>query len=320
MLAILLFTNYPLRSSATLLLNHSPSQALNQQRLENYLSSYGQPDLDIVDHLQNTSDNQRRRIRSSGGTDTPKDLAARVKILELFTLHVLPRNEEWDYAREFINLSEVLDEEKKEVFVQTLDGLRDEKERGVQRAAEIQQEKNEEFERQRLEEEQRRVDEDVAAEKRQRLAAAKAQASHRKTSSEVDYGIDKSLPNGVSKVRNSKPSTSSKQSRAVGGTTSGRAQLSPPPESSKSVKKVERRNSVVGQVRNLATMLQNVVKNMALSVSSNPMSYLRTLLFIMGIVVALSRRNVRDLIRRITGQGWEKIRATAGMGVKVSYI
>lgn len=304
--------------SATLLLNHSPSQTLNQQRLENHLSSYGQPDLDIVSHMEN-ADNQRRRMPTSGGTDTPKDLAARVKILELFTLHVLPRNEEWDYAREFINLNEVLDEEKKEVFLQTLDGLRDEKERGIQRAAEIQQEKEAEFERQRLEEEKRKADEDAAAEKRQ--AGAKSQSSHRKTGSEVDYGIDKSLPNGVSKSRNQKSSPSGKQTGSGSRTVSGRAQLSPPPpEPSKSVKKVDRKNSVTGQVRSLASMLQNVIKNMASSVSSNPMSYLRTMLFIMGIVIALSRKNVRERIRRVTGAGWEKVKQTAGMGVKVSYI
>ncbi|KAK2753242.1 hypothetical protein FQN54_007933 [Arachnomyces sp. PD_36] len=307
---------------ATLLLSHSPSQTLNQQRLENYLSSYGQPDLDIVSHMQNP-DNQRRRMRTSGGTDTPKDLASRVKILELFTLHVLPRNEEWDYAREFINLSEVLDEEKKELFLQTLDGLRDEKERGIQRAAEIQQEKDAEFERQRVEEEKRKAEE----EKRQRLAApattAKSKPSHRKTSSEVDYGIDKSLPNGVSKVRNQKPPPSGRQTAGSGSrTVSGRAQLSPPPppESSKSVKKVDRRNSVVGRVSALAAMVQNIIKNMATSVSSNPMSYLRTMLFIMGLVIALSRKNVRDRIKRVAGAGWEKVRKTAGMGVKVSYI
>ena len=70
-----------------------------------------------------------RRITRNGGTDTPKDLAARVQIIELFTLHVLPKNGEWDYAAEFIRLSEVLDEERKELLLQTLDELKQEKER-----------------------------------------------------------------------------------------------------------------------------------------------------------------------------------------------
>ena len=38
--------------------------------------------------------------RQNTGTDTPRDLEKRIKLLELYTLHVLPRNEEWDYARE----------------------------------------------------------------------------------------------------------------------------------------------------------------------------------------------------------------------------
>lgn len=261
--------------------------------------------------MQN-SDGQGRKMPTSGGTDTPKDLAARVKILEIFTLHVLPRNEEWDYAREFINMSEVLDEDKKELFLQTLDGLLDEKERGVQRAAEIQQEKEAEFERQRLEDEERKADEAAAAEKRQR-SSSKTQP--RKSSSEVDYGIDKSLPNGASKARNQRQSSAGKGgsgSKAV----SGRAQLSPPPESSKAVKKSDKK----GPVRSLPGRVQNIIVNMAKSVSNNPMSYLRTLLFIVGLIVAFSRRNVRERVRRVTGTGWGKVKQTAGMGVKVSYI
>ena len=73
-------------------------------------------------------------MRTTSGADTPKDLTARVKIIELFTLHVLPRNDEWEYSTEFINLSEVLDEERKDLFLQTLEGLKEEKERGEMRA------------------------------------------------------------------------------------------------------------------------------------------------------------------------------------------
>lgn len=115
---------------ATLLLNHSPSQALNQQRLETYLSSYGQSSLDIAESLQTpSSGSEQPHAGPDSGTNTPKDLAARVRIIELFTLHVLPRNEEWTYAKEFISLSEFLDDERKEVFLQTLEGLKEEKER-----------------------------------------------------------------------------------------------------------------------------------------------------------------------------------------------
>ena len=66
--------------------------------------------------------------RQNTGTDTPRDLEKRIKLLELYTLHVLPRNEEWDYAREFITMSEMLDEERKEAFLLALHSLKEEKE------------------------------------------------------------------------------------------------------------------------------------------------------------------------------------------------
>jgi hypothetical protein len=50
------------------------------------------------------------------------------------------------------------------------------------------------------------------------------------------------------------------------------------------------------------------------------MSIVRTLLFVLGILMAMSRQDVRDRVRRITGGAWQKIRSTVGMGVKVSYI
>ena len=50
------------------------------------------------------------------------------------------------------------------------------------------------------------------------------------------------------------------------------------------------------------------------------MLLLRFVLFLVGLVLALSRRDVKDRLGRITGSGWEKIRGTVGMGVKVSYI
>ncbi|PGH15449.1 hypothetical protein AJ79_02426 [Helicocarpus griseus UAMH5409] len=300
---------------ATLLLTHSPSQKLNQQRLENYLSSYGQPDLDIAAHLENSPTGKRnQRASNANGTDTPKDLSARVRILELFTLHVLPRNEEWDYAREFINLSEVLDDERKDAFLQTLENLREEKEQGALRAAELQREKEAELElQQRQQEEQRRV----AAE--QKVAAEKAHTAkvmdghHQRTSSEVDYGIEKGNPNvgSSSKNRNLKPAT--KVGRASAASRSSA-------ESSKQVKKTEKQKPVVRQMRMFANLLVALVRNMGRSMSANPLSFLRTLLVVFGALMALSRAGVRDRLRRFTDSGWQKIRGTVGMGVKVSYI
>ncbi|KAJ5453687.1 uncharacterized protein N7458_004643 [Penicillium daleae] len=290
---------------ATLILNHSSSQSLNQQRLETYLSSYGQPILDLTDRLQDASDGiQQHRISAANGTDTPKDLAARVRIIELFTLHVLPRNEEWEYAQEFINLSEVLDEERKELFLQTLEGLKEEKERGEMRAAELQRQKDAEFERQRDDERQQ-------AEEEAARAAATQTNGHKRNTSEVDYGIEKDIPR--SKAKGSKATDKSTPS----GKSSSRTALSS--SASKSSKK-QVKPEARGQTRAMATMLRNLFKKIIQSVSGNPLSIARTLLFVLGILMAMSRQDVRERVRRITGSAWQKVKGTVGMGVKVSYI
>ncbi|KAL1885214.1 hypothetical protein Plec18167_001871 [Paecilomyces lecythidis] len=296
---------------ATLLLNHSPSQTLNQQRLETYLSSYGQPNLDIAAHMEmSPTGSRRRRAHGASGTDTPKDLEARVRILELFTLHVLPRNEEWDYAREFIQFSEVLDEERKEAFFQTLDGLKEEKERGTLRAAELEREREAELERQAREEERRRAEEAAAAERVQKNA-------HKRASSEVDYGIE-NHPNGTAKSRSNKSTEKSANSKATDPT--GRTTFSPPPESSKNVKKTPKSPPMVRQARAFATALHKLLLALARNVTGNPMALLRTVLFMLGIVMALSRQDVRERVRRIMNTSWQKVRGTVGAGMKVSYI
>jgi hypothetical protein len=226
-----------------------------------------------------------------------------VRIIELFTLHVLPRNEEWEYAQEFINLSEVLDEERKELFLQTLEGLKEEKARGEMRAAELQRQKDAELERQR-DDERRQAEEEAAK------AAAAQTNGHKRNTSEVDYGIEKNSPR--SKAKASKASDKPTPS----GKSSSRTALSSNSKSSKKQVKPESRN----QTRAVATMLRNLFKKIIQSVSGNPLSIARTLLFVLGILMAMSRQDVRERVRRITGSAWQKVKGTVGMGVKVSYI
>ncbi|KAJ5537186.1 hypothetical protein N7513_010372 [Penicillium frequentans] len=293
---------------ATLILNHSSSQSLNQQRLETYLSSYGQPNLDLADRLQNASgDFQQQRISATSGADTPKDLAARVRIIELFTLHVLPRNEEWEYAHEFINLSEVLDEERKELFLQTLEGLKEEKERGELRAAELQRAKDAELERQRDEERQRAEEEASAAARQQQPNG------HKRNTSEVDYGIEKGSPRSGSKGKASRSADKSPNGKATPRTALSSS-------SSKNSKKPVKPEPRTSQVRAVALGIRNLFKNLIQNISGNPMSLARTLLFLLGILMAFSRQDIRERVRRVTGSAWQKVKGTVGMGVKVSYI
>ncbi|KAJ5127875.1 hypothetical protein N7448_008654 [Penicillium atrosanguineum] len=292
---------------ATLLLNHSSSQALNQQRLETYLSSYGQPNLDLADRLQDASSGSPPpRISATSGTDTPKDLAARVRIIELFVLHVLPRNEEWEYAHEFVNMSEVLDEERRELFIQTLEGLKEEKERGEMRAAELQRQKD--MERERQQDDERRRAEEAAA-----VTPPRANG-HKRNTSEVDYGIEKESPRNASKSKGS-GSKSPDKSPSGGKSTARTALSSGSKNSKKQVKPAPQAKS-----KAVANTLRNLFKHIIQSVSGNPLSIVRTLLFVLGILMAVSRQDVRERVRSITGSAWDKVKGTVGMGVKVSYI
>lgn len=243
-------------------------------------------------------------MRTTSGADTPKDLTARVKIIELFTLHVLPRNDEWEYSTEFINLSEVLDEERKELFLQTLEGLREEKERGEMRAAELQRAKDAELERQ-LEDERREAEEAAAA-------TARAQSNgHKRNTSEVDYGIEKTRPQGSPKGKGAKSSDK---------LPNGKSRTSLSSSGSKNVKKQGKAEPHGRQNLAVVTAVRNLFRHIIKTVSGNPMSIVRTLLFVIGILMAMSRQDVRDRVRRVTSGAWQKVKATAGMGVKVSYI
>lgn len=264
-----------------------------------------------------------RRITRNGGTDTPKDLAARVQIIELFTLHVLPKNGEWDYAAEFIRLSEVLDEERKELLLQTLDELNQEKERGNQRAAELQREKEAELERlaKEQEEEQRR-----RAQAEAEKAEQKTTSGHTRTKS---GSIEKSSSQSTGKSRPvkgaDKPASISDNIKSKTGTPR-RTALTPSSSSSapSTSKNFGERGppgtSMSRRVRVVYAVLRNIVRHIQNSVAGNPTALLRTILFMLGLMLAVSRQDVRARIQRLTNSSWEKIKGTVGMGVKVSYI
>ncbi|TVY47441.1 hypothetical protein LOCC1_G002780 [Lachnellula occidentalis] len=296
---------------ATLLLAHARTQKTNQTRLETYLASSTTPALQISSSLLDSSSNtpRPRSPQKSGGTDTPRDLNARVKILELYTLHVLLRNNEWDYAREFISISSVLDEERREAFLQALQSLRDEQVEAEKREGEERrwQEAQVQEARKRREEKERRRDESERA------------------GSEVDYGVEDS---------HSRPSTArSAKANSVTSSTSPKAtppapNPAPKPNSnSKSTTPPIRRTPAAAPKRVPPTLIaraskiiQNVRKVLTEDVlaafKTRPLFLLQLLAFIIGMVMLMGRRDVKERVRRM----WGRVRETVGMGVKVSYI
>jgi len=133
--------------------------------------------------------------------------------------------------------------------------------------------------------------------------------------SETDYGIEDPAPESVG--RNPKPATSRQAAKPAKMTQSSRTQLSP---TSRSPPKKSAPQGLYRRSAAFIAVLHQLVLNMAHSMSKNPMFLARMILFIVGLILTFSRRDVRDRVRRITDAGWDKVRRTVGMGVKVSYI
>ncbi len=321
---------------SNLLLAQAANQKLTQSRLETYLSS-SHPDLDLSTRLNDALSNGRQA--GMNGTNTPKDLASRIKVLELFTLHVLPRNDEWEYAKSFISNSDILDEERRDAFLQTLQELQEVSE-GQQDIDEAEQDVFEDTEEDLHPPEPTLSEQGHTREPHLSRTASK----HQRTSSEVDYGIEKEHPNGThvapkpeDKTSTAKPSNEAAMSKLpsqpIPSTTSprsppvpssvSRSTLSPPaqtPRRPTRKSKASNQNTMLAQARQLFVTLSNLARNLAGTISKNPTSLLRFLLFILAFVMAFSQRQVRERARRMANTSWEKVRATIGMGTKVSYI
>lgn len=285
---------------ATLLLTHMPVQKLNQQRLESYLSASSTPSFDVAAHMAASQNGHRSHHRSNtNGTSTPRDLNTRLKLLELYTLHVLPRNDEWDYAREFISISEVLDDERREAFQHALVSLQEEKDHDALREAELKKRQDEEMEKARQDEQRKAREAATAREDAQRQQGEKRTRSTDSSNARPSSSIasNNAHPNGNGR----QPPASARQPKAQKKTAT------PPP-------------GLYKRATWLMSSVQNSILHARQSLTHNPMALLRFLLFLFAFAMAFARRDVRERLKRTFNDVWDRIRRTIGMGVKVSYI
>lgn len=246
----------------------------------------------------------RSPAKGTSGANTPRDLNARVKILELYTLHVLLRNNEWEYAREFISLSAVLDDERREAFLQALQSLKEEQEAQEQKEREERQRQEDQLRREI--EEARRLRELNEERERKRLEEERA----KREASEVDYGVE-DTPSTAGSSRSRSNRKSSEASR------NGR-----PPRSSlaKSNGKAVAPMTITARASMIMTRARAIIQELGHILNTNPAFLMRLLAFIMGFVLMMGNRAIRTRVQRVLGASWAKVKATAGMGTKVSYI
>lgn len=297
---------------ATLLLAHARDQNLNQRRLETYLATTTAPNLDFAGKFNGSpapgsrtrsrmGDRYRSPAPGTSGASTPRDLNARVKILELYTLHVLIRNNEWEYAREFISVSSVLDDERREAFLQALQSLQEEQQ---------EQERVEREERQAQEDELRREIEEAKRQRRENEERERRRLEEersRREGSEVDYGIEQT-PSYVGNGNGSKPRQVRPQQRPS------------KPALSRGNGKAVAPVTFTGKASMIMSRLRTALEDLATSLNSNPALLMRLLAFMVGFLIMIGNKNIRQRIQRVLGASWNKVAATAGMGTKVSYM
>jgi len=252
------------------------------------------------------------------GTNTPRELTARLKILEIYTLHVLPRNNEWDYAREFLNMSDILEEERREGFLQALQSLQDEKSFDSRREQEIQRQRDQQLSDVRRREEEERVSQEayIQAEAERLSKEQAARSAHEK-----DFGVDKTKSHETSSSNASKAASTTSDDRRPSPVrkvqrSSAAARRPPggPLERPKPPPGLHTRASGL-----LATMHAAFIAT-GHTLSAHPMALFRFVVFMIAFLMAVGRRDVRALLTDGAESAWVRIRRTIGMGVQVSYV
>ncbi|KAF2766078.1 hypothetical protein EJ03DRAFT_330465 [Teratosphaeria nubilosa] len=281
---------------ATLLLGHMPMQRLNQQRLETWLASCATAENATYASFADGTMTPNSQISS------PKEFATKLKILELYTLHVLPANGEWTYAREFIEMNDTLDEERRDAFLNALTDLKEEKDGTAMRERELAERRERDMEESRKEEERQRAEQQRRDEERRKEEEAKRQPRTSSIKSDASTSSSKAPANGQAH-----PSSNGKPPTRPGSRASKKP--SPPPPTFY--------NHASSVFTNLQQIALQASRNLA---GGSSIAIFRMLLFALAFLVIMARRDLRLRVKRTLEDGWVKVKRTVGMGVKVSYI
>lgn len=282
---------------ATLLLGHMQHQRLNQQRLEAYLSA-------SADAAQLAYLNEGIATPMSNGTSSPKELTTRLKILELYTLHALPANDEWDYAQQFIEMNDMLDEERREAFLHALASFKEEKDGTAQRERELEELRERELEEQRAAEEAQRKEQE-------------RQDEERKKAAELERARGANAPSASSSAR---PTNGHKAGHATASSQRPSAQSTSKPPSKPQKKARAPPPSLYARATSVFSNLQQMLLDASRGMTGNNMALFRLLMFLTAVLLIIARRDLRMKLKRGLEDSWTKVKQTVGMGTKASYI
>ena len=252
-------------------LGQAPSQIDNQTRVRKYLT--GAPLPTFVHRTPSDKDASLppNVQEESTPSQSAKYLKSYLDVIELFVLHILPRNEEWAYARSYIDSCDFLDNERKVSFILTLNQLTEEA------AAERKATKDR-----------------FAAEKARAAKAAREEAEKKREEKQKAKESDKT-PSAPRPTTTKKPDKPQGHGQSTSATLAHRAST-------------------------LISKLEGLVRSMATSLGGNPAMLLRLLLSAVAIIMVFGKGDARERAKRILAKGWEKVKETVGMGVKISYV
>ncbi|RKF54151.1 putative peroxin 26 [Golovinomyces cichoracearum] len=283
---------------ATLLLAHARNQKINQLRLESYLALRSNPELQRTDGSQSrTYKRSSSLVSSTGGIDNGRELKSLVKVLELYTLHVLLRNDEWEFAREVISASSILDEERRDAFLEALQTLKCEHEILQQRELEERAFYDEKL---RCEAEEMKKLHEAAEIKREEEESMKRIKC-------VDSSIEQ---NGNRSERNSNTcetkSTPKKSSLHPFVSTNG----TPVPKKTTNLSPFCRVQLIIGNI-------SKIIGASARNLKAHSFFTIKLVISIISLLFLLRQRTFQYMIRR----SWDKIKSTVTMASgKTSYL
>ena len=246
-------------------------------------------------------DEPSKHSESRRGIESLQDLESRIQIIDTYLLHILPRNEEWDYAKEFASHCDLLDEETQESYLQALSNMQDEH-LGVLKEVEPRHEEDETL--------QKHLTSSMSTDSVSTVREIPP-SLHARSDSERDYGIEDPMtpqpkPQGVQPIATATGTRfvpTKPQQRPFGAAP--KAASGKPPTTDL----LNRSFAVISTV-------QRITSNLSTLISRNPFALIRFLFFLVGLIAAFGRRDVKDRLKI----AWDKVSRTVGMGVKVSYI
>ena len=284
---------------------------MNQQHLELHLAHY--------DPLIASSPSKQDRItqydlRNDKGRDTIRDLATHIQVLEIYILHILPRNSEWDYAQEFIKSNSILDDEQKDTFLQTLSELRED--------ASILRGQSD------LDPVLRELDPLTAfygheiGRTDSEVTVIPAPSTNLRSTDSMQHSKqrDSQESTRATQLRSISPKPSDDISKSWLTTPSGTAQPIQPDTLIRIKAQKPPQSDLLKRSVHILTTVQKLLSYSMIRLSHNPTVLLRFVLFLVAFFMTFSRKDLRDRAQQVLGKGWERVRRTFGMGVKISYI